>query len=336
VRPRSLLCMPLLHQGRLAGIIYLENNAAQGVFTPDRVQLLTALSTQAAIAIENALLLESLQRANAAIRQANETLEQQVVQRTQQLQKALSELWAEMDLARKIQTILLPSEPRLRGYEIAAAMQPAKNVGGDYYDVLESGDAGWVLVGDVSNHGVSAGLCMMMVTSIVRAALLMSQENNIAQTPSSLLSHTNAAIYDSFQHIGRGHYMTISALRIDGGRVTFAGLHMDILVYRASTREVERIETNGVWLGWLQDIRQALTDESFELAPEDVVLLFSDGITESYVGEAMLGISGLAQLFGECAREIKNPQEIMKRLLAAVLRGECNDDLTLLVMRRQG
>jgi anti-anti-sigma regulatory factor len=84
--------MPLLHQGRLTGLLYLEHRAAPDVFDPGRVALLGLLSAQTAIALENALLLASVEAATLQVRRANEQLEQDVARRTEELSHANAEL----------------------------------------------------------------------------------------------------------------------------------------------------------------------------------------------------------------------------------------------------
>ena len=91
-KPKSILCLALLHQGRRSGVLYLENNAARDAFTKEIVEVLRLLSSQAAIAIENAHLYEDVQRARATLRRANEELEQQVDQRTEELHAATAQL----------------------------------------------------------------------------------------------------------------------------------------------------------------------------------------------------------------------------------------------------
>jgi predicted ATPase/GAF domain-containing protein/tRNA A-37 threonylcarbamoyl transferase component Bud32 len=104
-RPRSILCLPLLHQGRVSGVLYLENRSATGVFNEARVELLALLSSQAAIAIEIARLLESSRAANEEVKRANERLELEVARRTEELRdlngdltSANGRLEAELDL----------------------------------------------------------------------------------------------------------------------------------------------------------------------------------------------------------------------------------------------
>lgn len=121
---RSVLAVPLLHQGRMCGVIYLDHEAAHA-FPPARVTLLNILAAQSAIALENARLYAECEAANA-------NLEAKVKERTAALDKALKELWSEMDLAQKIQTVLLPCNAQVSGYELAAIMHPTDQVGGDY------------------------------------------------------------------------------------------------------------------------------------------------------------------------------------------------------------
>ena len=77
-QPKSLMCLALIHQGRLVGIVYLENNVSANVFTHERVELLRLISSQAAISVENAQLYSNLQAATEKLKQSNENLEQQV------------------------------------------------------------------------------------------------------------------------------------------------------------------------------------------------------------------------------------------------------------------
>jgi predicted ATPase/GAF domain-containing protein/tRNA A-37 threonylcarbamoyl transferase component Bud32 len=99
--PKSLLCLPLLHQGRLIGVLYLENRATAGVFDVARVELLALLSSQAAIAIENARLISSVRTANREVERANERLELTVAHRTEELVTAKERL--ELELSRREQ-----------------------------------------------------------------------------------------------------------------------------------------------------------------------------------------------------------------------------------------
>jgi GAF domain-containing protein len=84
-QPKSILCTPLVKQGKLIGILYLENNLTIGAFPPDRLEVLTLLSSELAIAVENARLYTTLEKTNKQLGEYNKTLEQRVAERTQEL-----------------------------------------------------------------------------------------------------------------------------------------------------------------------------------------------------------------------------------------------------------
>ncbi len=324
---RSVLAVPLLHQGRLGGILYLEHETANA-FPESRVHLLGVLAAQSAIALENARLYADLQAANIG-------LEAKVEERTAALDKALQDLWSEMDLAKKIQTVLLPSTPQISGYELAAVMCPADQVGGDYYDVFRRGQQDWVVIGDVSGHGVPAGLCMMMIQSVLRAVALTLERSNEKLTPHRLLGLCNEAVESNLTQIGRGQYMTITALCIEGGTVRYAGLHQDLLIYRAAQKRVERIETQGVWLGVVEgDISELLQDNELRLEVGDVLLLYTDGYTEATVAEQYLETAGLAKSLAELCERGLPTSALLAGLLAPLKQAKICDDITLVALRR--
>lgn len=91
-RPKSILCLPLVHQERVSGVLYLENNAAAGAFSEARIEVLAVLSSQASIAIENALLVAEAQLASEQVRRINERLEAEVAQRTEEIRRTNAEL----------------------------------------------------------------------------------------------------------------------------------------------------------------------------------------------------------------------------------------------------
>jgi histidine kinase len=331
-RPRSTLCVPMLHQGKLLGVVYLENNSASNIFSAGRLELTQFIATHAAAALEHARLYGEIAEAQAGLRAANDTLEVQVAERTTELQHTLSELWSEMDLARKIQTVLLPKVTRIRNFDIAASMVAADSVGGDYYDVIEAGPSDWVMIGDVSGHGVTAGLIMMMIQTAVRSVITSIREG-MPLGPSGVLSLVNRAVSRNLKLVGDGQYMTLSALELDRGAVRWSGLHQDILVYRAQHRRVDRIETDGMWIGVMDDISEVLNDSSIQLDPGDVLLLYTDGVTETRVEHGLMGTDGLAARFQELARCSGVPADIVQGILAPLGSKALADDMTLMAIR---
>jgi serine phosphatase RsbU (regulator of sigma subunit) len=332
-RPKSLLCLSMLHQGRLVGVLYLENNAATNAFSGDRVEILQLVAAQAAVAVENAKLYGELRSATDQLRRTNDTLEAQVAERTEELRRTLAELWSEMDLARKIQTVLLPNETRFRDYEVSAMMLPASTVGGDYYDIIRTDGADWVLIGDVSGHGVTAGLTMMMIQTAIRTVVLSAADGAAKLTPAQVLSKVNAAVRSNLQKVSEDHYMTITGLQLEGSSIRYSGLHQDILVYRAGARAVERVETRGMWIGPVDDIRPLLRDDTLELGNGDIVLLFTDGITEAMVGGKRFGTDGLAAAFSELAATGHDSGSILKGIMKNIEGAAPQDDVTMMAVR---
>ena len=116
-KPKSLLCVPILNQGLLVGILYLENNLTTGAFTPERLEVLRILSTQAAISLKNAILYANLEAATGELKQANasledysRTLEQKVETRTQEIQEKNLHLQQTLQELQQTQTQLIQSE----------------------------------------------------------------------------------------------------------------------------------------------------------------------------------------------------------------------------------
>jgi serine phosphatase RsbU (regulator of sigma subunit) len=324
-RPKSILCFPILNQGKLSAIVYLENNLASGVFTAERLELLNILSSQIAISIDNAKLYDSL--------------EEKVKERTKELRAAKDALWGELELAKKIQTVLLPKKPEMTGYVISAYMMPAREVGGDYYDFIHVAGKDWIVIGDVSGHGVTAGLIMMMTQTAIHAAV--TQHPDIS--PADLLSVINRTILANVSKMNEDKYMTITVLAAhENGRFVFSGLHQDILIYRAQTGKVEQVATIGTWIGIFEDIKKKLYDETLTLDPGDIMMLYTDGITEAWdknvVGaykhseETMFGEERLEHILRQNGRN--SPEEIQTAILNEMQNYTTNDDITIVLIKR--
>ncbi|MEH1821250.1 MAG: AAA family ATPase [Nostoc sp.] len=108
--PKSLLAIPLLNQGKLIGIIYLENHLTTGAFTRDRVEILKLLTTQAAISLENAILYKNLAQAKESLEEYNHTLEEKVQERTQELNHKNYSLQQTLQELQRTQIQLIQSE----------------------------------------------------------------------------------------------------------------------------------------------------------------------------------------------------------------------------------
>jgi len=306
-RAKSVLCAPIVYQQKLSGIIYLENSLAPDVFTPERLELLGMLSAHAAISIENALLLDERERT--------------------------ARLRREMEIAANIQRMLLPAAPALDGFEIAAHMQPAENVGGDYYDIITERGVTWIIIGDVSGHGLNSGLVMMMVQTAIHVLL----RDDPFIMPDELLTTVNRTVSDNLNKISDSKYMTITALRYDAdGAFVYSGLHLDIIVRRAATRAVEAVKTDGRWIGFPDEIYPAevrAANNVLRLSPGDTMLLYTDGVTDAIVSDdRRLNIEGLMDIVR--AWDGSGPRALCDAIVGAVRACRTHDDVTLLAVRR--
>lgn len=250
----------------------------------------------------------------------------------QELQEARDSLWSEMELAKRIQTALLPNKQQFKGYDIAATMIPAQEVGGDYYDVIETpSKSKWIAMGDVSGHGVDSGLIMMMAQTSIQSVITRTPD----ASPSMVLSSVNDVIRENILRLGSDHYMTIVVMHLNETGVTTAGKHQDLLVYRASLNTTEVIPTRGTWLGIADDISDYLTDTSIDLKKGDVVLLFTDGITEAMDKEGeMFGQSRLENTLSQHAN--LPAEKIVDKIIEEVraYQAEQADDMTLVIVKK--
>lgn len=248
--------------------------------------------------------------------------------------RAKQRLEDELEIATRIQTSILPTRLAVPGYELAAAMVPATEVGGDYYDVLPVADGCWLGVGDVAGHGLRAGLVMLMVQSCV-AGLVRERP---AGRPRELVATLNTILHDNIRHrLHQDEHVTFTLFRcrVDG-HLEFAGAHEDVLIARASG-EVEEVATPGTWVGVIDAIDVALVDTSLALAPGEVVVLYTDGLIEARnaAGER-LGLGRVRDAVAGCRGA---PVEAIRDALMALWRGWVatqEDDVSVVVLRYVG
>lgn len=189
----------------------------------------------------------------------------------------------ELEIATVIQTLLLPAQPALDGFDVAARMVPAEEVGGDFYDLHSASAGHWIAIGDVSGHGVTPGLIMMMVQSMLSAIARQSPEIGQSYSPREVLRVINGALHDNLRtRMHDDNYMTMVLLKHEGnGKFRYAGAHESILIHRRSTHQVETLATDGTWLGLQDDIGPFVEEHEFELRPGDSLVLYTDGVTEA-------------------------------------------------------
>lgn len=307
-RCRSILCGPIRHKGRFFGLIYLENNLIPNAFTPERMRILQIFSSQAAISMENYRLLAEREK---TIR-----------------------LETEMKFAADLQAKLVPAKPVLTGFDIAGYMKPADEVGGDYYDVIPASKEGhpdWIVIGDVSGHGMQAGVIMLMAQTSIQ---LMIQTDPLIP-PAHLISRIDTVITRNIMKMKDSKYMTITAFAIDPktGRVRYAGLHQDILVYRREKGLVEVFESAGIWLGLGMAEEVTIENRELFLHPGDTMLLFTDGLTEAVREEhEFLEQERLVSILEKTGH--LTSQDMMDAIIERLNGYTTRDDVSMLILKR--
>ncbi len=247
---RSVMCVPLLTPDNKAlGIIQLDTSDRRQ-FNEDDLDVLAAVASQAAISVQNAAMHES-------------SLERERLNR-------------DLKIAEQVQKKFLPqSVPTVPGYEFFAFYQPTYEVGGDYYDFVPlPGDRMAVALGDVSGKGVAAALMMAKFSGDTRYCTLT--ENAPAPTATRLNSLLCAAgIEDKFITLG------LCVLDAPTRKLTLTSAgHTPVLVRRANG-QVDEVgqDVSGVPLGIMDDSVYQQTE--VQLDPGDVVVLYSDGVTDA-------------------------------------------------------
>jgi sigma-B regulation protein RsbU (phosphoserine phosphatase) len=233
-----------------------------------------------------------------------------------------------------VQTTILPRRFDVRGLELAAAMVPADEVGGDYYDVLPFPGGCWLAIGDVSGHGLNSGLVMLMVQSALSATVRAKPY----ATPRDVLATLNDVMFDNIRNrLQRDDHVTFSLLRYTrDGSIVHSGAHEDLLILRRSG-VVESQVTPGTWVGGRPDIGPANLNTTFKLEDGDVLVLFTDGITEARNAQGeMFDMARLRAALAEAAGG--TPERIRDHVLATVRRWTHRqfDDITLVVARYKG
>lgn len=241
------------------------------------------------------------------------------------------ELMREVELAAEVQENLLrKNQPPVTAYDIVADLEPAKVVGGDYYDFigLPEGRLG-IVVADVAGKGLAAAMLMPAVSTTLNAVA----ERN--RPPASALTELNRALYEK---TGQSNYATVfyGVLDLDTGGLHYAnGGHLPGLLVRGGGGAVDALPAGGTPVGLLPQF--VIEEARGELAPGDALLLYTDGITEAedeggeQFGEAQLKAVARANVGREAA-------EIAAAVRGAVAEfggsGIATDDATILVIKR--
>jgi phosphoserine phosphatase RsbU/P len=243
----------------------------------------------------------------------------------------------ELDVTRKLQQMILPKDQELAlivGLDIAGFMEPAAEVGGDYYDVLQQNGRIKIGIGDVTGHGLESGVLMIMVQTAVRT-LLQSEEND----PVRFLDILNRTIYGNVQRMSSDKNLTLSLIDYEHGKLILSGQHEEVIVVRKNGN-LERFDTIdlGFPIGLEEEIFGFLDQQQVHLDAGDVVVLYTDGITEAENEERQL--YGLERLCEVICQHVDQPAIAILQAVIADLRSHIGthkiyDDITILVLKQK-
>jgi sigma-B regulation protein RsbU (phosphoserine phosphatase) len=306
---RSELVIPLMLKDRCIGVFDLESPELDA-FSKSHVDILTLLASQAAVAIENARLYETIR--------SNEV----------RLEK-------EIRFAQRVQAALLPVElpTRMRHVDVAARLEPARGLGGDFYDFLAPEPNSLVVaVGDVSGKGVPAALYSAFAGELVRSRTFRGRYAPERFTPSGVLMSSNTILYERQLE---EYYCTLCYALFDVKRrvVTIANSGLPYPV-RYSGDTVSQVEVPGIPLGLFAG--STYDEISFDLVPGDVYVFCSDGVYDANDARGReFGTERLLKVVTDTRQ--KPAREIVDAIFSAVqdFRGDTapNDDMTAVAVR---
>jgi len=301
------MAVPLVSQGELVGLLNLGPRLSEQDYSTDDRALLNDLSTQAAPALRVAQLVRE--------------------KRIQEIERERIE--QELRVARLIQQTLLPKEiPELPGWQISSYYQPAREVGGDFYDFLyfEDGRMG-IVIGDVTDKGVPAALVMATTRSILRSIA------HASISPGKVLEQANDLLHPD---IPPKMFVTCLYAILDpvSGHLEYANAGHDLPHWRHNGKVTE-LRATGMPLGLMPEM--FYEEKEVTLGAGDSVLFYSDGLVEAHNPQReMFGFPRLARLLEEKGHGTPAIDYLLAEL--SVFTGkdwEQEDDVTLVTLRRE-
>lgn len=244
----SLLCVPMKLKGRLIGVLNVFNKKGGTGFSAGDQRLLSIIATQSAQVVENARLMEE--------------------------EKALEILQEELRLAREIQRNLLPKRPPdVTGYGISGLSEPAKRVGGDYFDFLSlGGNRLGLCLADVSGKGITAALLMSNVQATIRSQSRLAPDAGACVSRSNDMLHAST---DSDKFVT----MFYGVLDTQTHRLEYCNAGHNPPVMLSGGNGAVLLETGGPVLGVVPGFPYQRGEAEFR--PGQTLLIYSDGFSEA-------------------------------------------------------
>ena len=309
-KARMLIGFPLAVQSEVLGVMLIEEEdprkgAPSYHIREKRVEIVNGITQQAAIAIKNELL-------------------QQEARKSERMER-------ELQLAREIQSTFLPDQiPELTGWEMDVRWQPAREVGGDFYDILTLDDNKLgVVIADVADKGMPAALFMTLIRTLIRAA---ASDNS---SPAQVLRQVNELLIPDAKH---GMFVTVfyAVIDLSSGRIVYTNAgHNPPIIRNSQTNELVELTRTSIALGIFDEIE--VEEREAELNPGDWMLLYTDGVTEAFSkNDEMFGTQRLFNLLsGSPYTSAKGILDTIESSVYEFIAGtDLSDDVTLVSLYR--
>lgn len=303
------LIVPLVFQGELIGLLNFGEKKSGKFYTREDINLMHTLAGQGAVAIENARLFR-------------EYIEKQQIEQ-------------ELSIARDLQMSMLPATcPKIEGFKIAAITIPAKEVGGDFFDFIETGrNKLGIIIGDVSGKSVSGAL--VVAASRISFRMLSDEKFGIGEIMNKANLHTR-------RDIKQGIPIALLYAILDTNDHTMrlsSAAQMQPIHVSSKTGEIKFIETIGdnFPLGVLEDVEYKET--SFHLNPGDKVILYTDGVVEAMnSNREMFGFDNLLQVIRDS--QSIDTDSLLNKIIDSIQKfmndTPQHDDMTVIVLSVTG
>lgn len=305
----SLMAAPLVYRKKILGVLALANTSMSVPFNEEDLKVFQTIIEQSAFALfSESIYLEASEK---------------------------KRLDHDLEIAREIQSILLPSmPPQFPGYDLSGINIPARQVSGDYYDYIRVDESRLgIAIADVSGKGVPASLIMAMARSVLRS------EARGNASAAEVLRRVNQQLYPD---IKEDMFISMAYLIINAqnGEATLARAGHDApLLCRARDRAVEKLSPRGMALGIDSGevFNRVITDHTFELLAGDCLLFYTDGATEAVDDEGLeFGIHRVVTALQ--AETPRGARQVVARLTedlrAFVGNHPRYDDITMIAIRK--
>lgn len=301
---KSILCVPLMAKGDLIGYLAVFNKKNEHPFLDEDKRLLSIIGSQSAQVIETARLYEE--------------------------EKALLSLQEEMKMAWSIQQKLLPSSvPHIPGLQITAINKPAKSVGGDYYDFLNFNDKRLgFCVGDITGKGMPAAMLMANLQATFRsqAAVFGDCSNCMTGTNRQLFKNTEPTKFATLFY---------GIMDPENGSLNYVNGGHDAPILFRKGEEPRFLNSTGLLLGVVDETDY--TEESISIEKDDLLLLYTDGITEAMNHDDKE--YGLERLVALVKEHSEKPADQISELILTEIKHHVggasqSDDITLMLIKR--